>query len=215
MPDLLELELTIPPGLGLPADVRAEIGARVQAIEAERAAVRQRTGGRVLGRRAVLAQPWNGHPTSVAPRRNLRPTVASPNKWARAEALMRNRIFLVDYVSARDRRLDGIAAHFPPGTYWLRRFASVPILAAYLQTANACSHAARESLRLVAAWHRRAGPRRCRSGRRRDRGIALFFADHHRMASHVARHGMATAAAVPLAQGHPPLRVAPRPSIRR
>jgi putative transposase len=128
MPDMLELELTIPPELGPPADVRAELRARVQAIEAERAAERQRTGGRVLGRRAVLAQKWHGYPTSVAPRRNLRPTVASPNKWARVEALMRNRIFLVDYFSARERWLDGMAAHFPPGTYWLRRFASVPLL---------------------------------------------------------------------------------------
>ena len=128
MPDVLELELAIPPELGPRADVRAELRDRVQAIEAEQAAERQRTGGRVLGRRAVLEQTWHGHPVSVEPRRDLRPTVASPNKWARVEALMRNRIFLVDYVSARERWLDGMVAHFPVGTYWLRRFASVPIL---------------------------------------------------------------------------------------
>lgn len=45
--------------------------------------------------------------------------VASRTQWARVEALMRNRIFLVDYVSARERWLDGVAAHLPPGTYWL------------------------------------------------------------------------------------------------
>ena len=61
---------------------------------------------------------------------SLRPTVASPNKWARVEAMLRHRIFLIDYISARERWLDGIAAHFPVGTYWLRRFASVPILKA-------------------------------------------------------------------------------------
>jgi len=128
MPDSVELALTIPPALGTPAEVRAELRDRVRAVEAERAAERARTGWRVLGRRAVLAQPWRGQPKSVEPRRNLRPSLASRNKWARIEALLRNRIFLVDYVSARERWLDGIGAVFPPGTYWLRRFASVPIL---------------------------------------------------------------------------------------
>jgi hypothetical protein len=128
MPASIELALTIPPELGTPAEVRAELRDRVRAVEAERAAERARTGGRVLGRRAVLAQPWRGQPTSVEPQRNLRPSVASRNKWARIEALLRNRMFLLDYVSARERWLDGMASVFPPGTYWLRRFASVPVL---------------------------------------------------------------------------------------
>jgi putative transposase len=128
MPDALELELAIPPELGSSADVLAELRARIQAAEAGCAAERQRTGRRLLGRRGVLTQPWHGYPTSVAPRRNLRPSVASPNKWARLEALLRNRIFLADYMSAREQWLDGLAVNFPSGTYWLRRFASVPIL---------------------------------------------------------------------------------------
>ena len=130
MPEELGLTLTIPPALGPAADVLAELRARVQAVEAERAAERHRTGGRVLGRRAVLTQPWRASPTSIEPRRNLRPDVASPNKWARMEALLRNRLFLGDYLCARERWRDGIVVSFPPGTYWLRRFASVPILAA-------------------------------------------------------------------------------------
>ena len=54
--------------------------------------------------------------------------VASRSKWARIEALLRNRAFAVEYASARERWRDGVPAVFPPGTYWLQRFASVPVL---------------------------------------------------------------------------------------
>src|SRR5215468_2497376 len=47
MPDTLELALTIPSELGPAADVLAELRERVCAIETERMAERQRTGGRV------------------------------------------------------------------------------------------------------------------------------------------------------------------------
>jgi len=100
----------------------------VRAVELEREAERARTGRRVLGRRAVFAQSWRDYPTSVEPRRNLRPRVATRGKWARIEALMRNRAFVVEYASARERWRNGIAAVFPAGTYWLCRFASVPVL---------------------------------------------------------------------------------------
>ena len=81
-----------------------------------------------LGRRAVLAQSWQDRPASVEPRRNLRPGVASRSKWARIEALLRNRVFTIEYATARERWRDGASAVFPPGTYWLQRFASVPVL---------------------------------------------------------------------------------------
>jgi hypothetical protein len=55
--------------------------------------------------------------------------VASRSKWARIEALMRTRLFAVEYASARERWRVGAAAVFPPGTYWLQRFAAVPVLA--------------------------------------------------------------------------------------
>jgi putative transposase len=110
MPDELELALTIPPELG-PADaVLAELRAQVHAVELERASERQRTGRRVLGRRAVQAQSWRDHPASREPRRNLRPAVASRSKWARLEALLRNRGFAMEYASARERWRDGAAA---------------------------------------------------------------------------------------------------------
>ena len=128
MPDALELPLTLPAELGPAAAVISELRDRVRAVELECATERARTGRRVLGRRAVLAQSWRDHPASVEPRRNLRPQVASRNKWARIEALLRNRAFAIEYTSARERWRDGIPAVFPPGTYWLQRFASVPVI---------------------------------------------------------------------------------------
>jgi len=58
MRDALELPLTLPAELGPAAAVLAELRDRVLVIELERAAERGRTGRRVLGRRAVLAQSW-------------------------------------------------------------------------------------------------------------------------------------------------------------
>jgi hypothetical protein len=51
--------------------------------------------------------------------------VATRSKWTRIEALLRNRTFAVEYADARARWRDGHPAAFPPGTYWLQRFASV------------------------------------------------------------------------------------------
>ena len=103
-------------------------GINLVPVSREREAERARTGRRVLGRRAVLAQSWRDSPASREPRRNLRPNVAGRCKWARIEALLRNRAFAIEYASARNRWRNGMAAGFPPGTYWLQRFASVPVL---------------------------------------------------------------------------------------
>lgn len=128
MPEALELPLTIPPELGPTAEVLSELRDRVRAVEDEHAANRLRTGLRVLGRRGVLAQSWRAQPSSCEPRRNLRPQVASRSPWARLEALLRNRGFALAYADARARWRDGVPAVFPPGTYWLQRFASVAVL---------------------------------------------------------------------------------------
>jgi putative transposase len=128
MPDAVELALNLPSELGPAGAVLAELRDRVRMVEVERAAQRHRTGTRVLGRRSVLAQSWRKRPMISEPRRNLRPAVASRSQWARIETLMRNRRFAVEYASARERWRAGAAAVFPPGTYWLQRFASVPVL---------------------------------------------------------------------------------------
>jgi hypothetical protein len=82
------MRLTIPPELGPVAEVLDELRRRVDAAVTAIAAERQRTGKRVYGRRAVLRQPWWDRPTSLEPRRNLRPRVAARNAWARIEALL-------------------------------------------------------------------------------------------------------------------------------
>jgi hypothetical protein len=127
MPKAVEMRLTIPPELGSVVEVLAELRERVRAVEAELIADRRRTGRRVCGRRGVLAQSWRSQPASHEPRRNLRPRVATRSKWARIEALLRNRAFIVAYTSARAQWRDGIPVMFPPGTYWLRRFAHVAV----------------------------------------------------------------------------------------
>jgi len=103
MPDAVELALTLPPELGRADAVLAELRERVRAVENERATRTAAHGGRVLGRRAVLVQSWRDRPASSEPRRNLRPRVATRNTWARREALLRNRLFAVEYASARER----------------------------------------------------------------------------------------------------------------
>ena len=127
MPEEVGMRLTIPAELGPEAEVLAELRERVQAVEAEHEAERRRTGRRVLGRRAVLQQSWRGYPSSVEPRRNLRPQVASRSKWSRIEALVRNRAFIQDYARARDAWREGNLVAFPAGTYWLHRFANVSV----------------------------------------------------------------------------------------
>jgi hypothetical protein len=77
----------------------------------------------------VLAQSWREQPGSREPRRNLRPQVATRNKWARIEALLRDRSFALEYAEARARWRDGVSVVFPSGTYWLRRFAAVSVVA--------------------------------------------------------------------------------------
>jgi hypothetical protein len=96
-------------------------------VEEEQAAARRRTGTRVLGRRAVLRQSWRDRPASLEPRRGLRPRLAARSKWTRIEALRRDRQFLEDYRASRTDWLAGVDTTFPYGTYWLRRFANVPI----------------------------------------------------------------------------------------
>jgi len=129
MPGAVELRLTIPAELGPADEVLEELRQRVEAAVAAIGAERQRAGTRVYGRRAVLQQRWWDRPRSTEPRRNLRPRIAARSKWARIEALLRNRAFLVAYAAARAAWQDGLSVVFPVGTYWLRRYANVPTAA--------------------------------------------------------------------------------------
>jgi REP-associated tyrosine transposase len=127
MPAAVTLTLALPSELGDSALLLAELRERVAAAEAAVAAERMRTGARVLGRRTILRQSWRDCPASREPRRNLRPRIAARNPWARIEAIRRNREFVVAYRDARAGWIAGDAIPFPVGTYWLRRFAHVPL----------------------------------------------------------------------------------------
>lgn len=127
MPEVVVLDLVIPPELGDPDDVRRQLRERVAAAEQTFAEVRRRAGNRVLGRREILRQSWRDRPTSREPRRGLRPRIAVRNRWARVAALQVDREFVSDYRAARLDWLAGLDTPFPYGTYWLRRFANVRI----------------------------------------------------------------------------------------
>jgi hypothetical protein len=127
MPEEVTLHLRIPPELGDSAEILAEIQARVTVVEEEEIARRARTGKRVLGRYAVLRQSWRDTPTSYERRRGLRPTFAARSLWAALEAIQRKHDFIAAYRKARLALLAGTPTLFPPGTYWLRRFAGVAV----------------------------------------------------------------------------------------
>jgi putative transposase len=127
MPAVVTLNVALPRELGDPPQLLAELRERVAAVEAAVAAERIRPGARVLGRRMILRQSWRDGPASREPRRNLRPRIAARHPWARLEALRRHREFLAAYRDARARWIGGDAIPFPVGTYWLRRFAHIPL----------------------------------------------------------------------------------------
>jgi len=129
MPAEVTLELTLPPELGDASEILHTVRAQVAEIEAAHAARRAETGRSVIGRRRILRQSRRDSPTGHEPRRALNPRVAARSKWHRIEALRRNTVFVAAYRAARVDWLAGLHVVFPMGTYWLRRFAGVPVAA--------------------------------------------------------------------------------------
>ncbi len=127
MPKEVSMTLELPARLGDANAVKETIRARVARFEKRKALMRALTGRRSLGRRAILKQRWSDSPLSQTPHRNLKPRLAARSKWNRVEALLRTKQFLVDYRIARQAMLAGKPIPFPPGTYWLRRYAGVQI----------------------------------------------------------------------------------------
>lgn len=127
MPASVELRLVIPRELGDPEGLRRMLRELVQATEQRYASLRALEGKRVLGRRAILRQSWNSSPASEKQSTGIRPRVAARSVWSRIEALRRDRAFLSAYRNARADLTAGRPATFPAGTYWLRRFAGVPV----------------------------------------------------------------------------------------
>jgi putative transposase len=129
MPERVTLTLRIPPELGDHDSIVAEVRARVEAVEKEEARKRRECGRRVLGRYAVLRQSWRESPTSREPRRGLRPTIAARSLWRRLEAIQRKQAFVAAHRAARAALRAGIKVPFPYGTYWMRRFVNVEVVA--------------------------------------------------------------------------------------
>jgi hypothetical protein len=100
---------------------------RDEVAKAEKAAAdeRRETGVTIVGRATILKQHWNAKPGSREPQRGMSPRVACKNKWARIEALQRNKAFVEQYRDARNEKLAGRDVVFPAGTWWLHRFAGV------------------------------------------------------------------------------------------
>ena len=126
MPAVVETWLVIPAELGPSEQVIAEVQTRVVEIEQAVRAERARTGKPILGRRRVLRQKEHETPSSVEPRRTLRPRFAGPSHL-RIPALIAFKDFLASYADARLRWLSGKHVVFPCGTYWLARFAPVTV----------------------------------------------------------------------------------------
>lgn len=127
MPDQLTLELKVPPELRAQSKLVAALRERVHAFEKRMAAEYARTGRRPMGADAVRRQSWSEAPAKREPRRGIRPTVATRNKWALLEALGRNREFVRAHRRARIAFSQGAPIPFPAGTYLLRRLLNVTV----------------------------------------------------------------------------------------
>lgn len=129
MPESATLKLVIPPSLGAADEFRRRLRELCAAAEDDYAKERRRRGLTVLGREAILAQSWRGQPESPREKTDIRPTVAARSLSSRIAALAQYRTFLAAYRAARECWREGKAAIFPAGTYWLQRFAFVPVAA--------------------------------------------------------------------------------------
>jgi putative transposase len=133
MPEVVSLTLARPQGfqdLGQ-SEWAGLVTERVRAKEAEHRQRRAAKGITVLGRNRILAQDPFHCPESQASRFQMSPRVAAKSKWARIEALMRNRGFIEKYRDAFRGHMAGLAnVVFPFGTYWMNKFGKVACEAA-------------------------------------------------------------------------------------
>ena len=127
MPLEVELVLKLPDHFEGKQEFLEELRRRIARAEESFARERQESGRQVLGRRRVLRQSWRDNPDSKEPRRTLRPRVAARCQGARVATLQRNKEWEAMYRRTRKDWLAGLPVEFPYGTYWLRRFANVPV----------------------------------------------------------------------------------------
>lgn len=133
MPAVVEMDLTIPPQLGDKDSVILDLRQRIADYEKAQTKARLADRTKVLGRSGVLNQSWRSSPSTTRPRRELRPRIAAKDEDARISTLEFRAAFAASYELARQALLAGDPIPFPAGTYWLRRFANVPVASAPLR----------------------------------------------------------------------------------
>ncbi len=119
-PERVVLRLAWPEHLGPVEEARKKVRQRLDDLEGLARQQRKSEGRAVLGRAGVRRQDFRACSTAWEPRRTLRPRIAARNRWARVEALQRDRAFQEAYQVALKAWLAGLPAVFPAGTYKLR-----------------------------------------------------------------------------------------------
>jgi hypothetical protein len=100
----------------------------VAAVERTAREEREETGRRIVGRKAILAASPTQKPTTVEPRRGLRPHIACKREELRIAALVALMEFREAYARARLAFIAGDREIvFPHGTYLLRHIAGVTV----------------------------------------------------------------------------------------
>jgi len=122
MPERVVLRAEPPPEwTGSREEWAAAVRERVARCEAAAREDRERTGKRIMGRKAVQLVEPQGRPSTLESRRNLRPFIACKNKQRRIQALGELRAFRRAYRRARDAFITGMRdVLFPAGTYFMR-----------------------------------------------------------------------------------------------
>jgi hypothetical protein len=131
LPDYVEIEIVRPDVCqDLDDDeLFALLTTRVREREQAKEAKVKRAGARFMGERKVAKQSWRRHPTRAEGRFGPRPTISASSKWIRIARLQRKRAWERAYALAYEahHRRRGKRVPFPAGTYWMRRFAAVPV----------------------------------------------------------------------------------------
>lgn len=128
MPEEVELVLTRPAGFEGLSDAEVLELVRVDVAHREE---KYRTAGKAIRMSRVRKQNWWECPESFDPRRQLKPTVAGRNKWARIEALRRSKDWLTAYYEALERFISGEReVEFPPGTWQMCARLGCPVAGA-------------------------------------------------------------------------------------
>jgi REP element-mobilizing transposase RayT len=121
LPPVANLQLHVPRGFESSEAFLADISGHLRDAENRAAAGHGVAGRSFLGAARVLAQQPSARPPPVETRRQLRPRIATRDRWRRLDAILRLRRFVHDYREARAAWCKGLrSAIFPPGTYMMR-----------------------------------------------------------------------------------------------